>query len=256
MIHFPVLRTKRFTLQMREITIAQSIALAKMPAGQAETTAFLRYAVESYEGKNPDPAFWTIQERTLALCHYLAATNESGADFPVGERGRFSDYFDGSFDTEEVRPVEVGEVGGDAWTMFDLTGRDAEIIETLQGELVNASGQPVDGRAFWIIGAMAAQLRRKGEGKKDDLSSGEYETFLFDRMKVFNAFPTSDFLTLMNMFLKERGKLMHYFDFDFLDDGIVFLPKEAVAEKNLPPARFPVDSCFGKRAFEIFGLYL
>lgn len=255
MIHFPILRTRRIVVQLKELTIGQSIALSKMPSHleQSETTAFLRYAVESCEGVSSDPSEWTIQERTLVLCHYLAATNEDGPNFSVGKNGRYSDYFDGTLDGSENRPIYVGNVGGDEWNLYDLIGKDAEVIESLQGELLDGNGSPVTGRAFWLLGAMAAQLRRKDEGKMGELPSGEYEKFIFDRMKVFSAFPESDFLALLLLFSKERKKLDHFFELDFSDKGIVFLPMGAAAEKNLPLARFPVDSCIGSRALELLG---
>lgn len=254
MIYFPVLRTRRFSVQLKELTIGQSIALAKLPVHleQAEITTFLKFAIDSVEGTSEDPSEWTVQERTLALCHYLAATNSENPDFEVGA-GRYSDYFDGSADGNNARPVPLGEVGGDEWHLFDLTGRDAEVIESLQGELKDGMGEAFEGRAFWLLGAMAAQMRRKDEGKKDELPSGEYEQFVFERMKVFAAFPESDFSELLAMFLQKRRSLMHFFDIDFSDTGIVCLPKEAAAEKNLPPARFPVSTCLNAGTLGLLG---
>ena len=94
MIHFPILRTRRLTVQLRELPIAESIAVASMPPHlyEASCTAFLRGAIETVDGIS-DPAQWTVQERTLAVCHYLACTLEDGPDFAVGN-GRFSDYLD------------------------------------------------------------------------------------------------------------------------------------------------------------------
>lgn len=255
MIHFPILRTRRFTVQLKELTIGQSIALAKMPPHleQAETTAFLKYAVETCEGVSEDPSLWTVQERTLALCHYLAAISESGPDFAVGKNGHYSDYFDGSKDGSEPRPISVGTVGGDTWKIYDLLGRDAEIIETLQGELTDDKGEPIEGRAYWLFGAMAAQLRLEGEDKKLDLTSGEYETFVLDRMKVFASFPEANFTDLLLSFLVARKKLVHFFDIDFSSNGIVCRPMEAAADKNLLPGRFPVSACLNARALEVLG---
>jgi len=52
MYHFPILRTKRLTVQLKEISIGESISLASMPAHLNEATcgAFLRYAVQ-YNGQ-------------------------------------------------------------------------------------------------------------------------------------------------------------------------------------------------------------
>ena len=241
MVHFPILRTKRMTLQLRELTIGQSIALAALPSHleQAETTAFLRYARESVQGVASDPLTWTVQERMFAVCHYIAATSADGPDFSVG-KGRYSDYFDGAKEKAGDQ-IDVGELGGDLWSIVDLTGRDAETIERLKGELKDGAGNPIEGKLHWILGAMAAQLRRKEDEAKPE-AEGEYEHYLLDRMKVFAAFPESDFMALMVMFYEGRAKLAHFFNIDFSDAGIIAMPMEAAAD-NLPPARFPISSC-------------
>lgn len=248
MVHFPILRTRRFTLTLRELTIGQSISLASLPSHleQAEVTQFLKFVVENVDGVDKNPASWTVQERTLALCHYLAATSSDGPDFSVGD-GKFSDYFDGTKDHGESR-ADIGVVGGDKWFVTDLTGRDAETIERLDGEL-----EGITGRIHWILGAMAAQLRREGEDKNESMTDGDYEKFVLDRMKVFSSFPESDFMSLMALFFTGLDRLMHFFDIDFSDSGIVFLPTEAAEVKNLPPARFPVGACISQGAFRLVG---
>ena len=139
MIHFPVLRTRRLTVQLRELSIDESIAIAAMPVHleEAAYTAFLRYAVVMDDGKNTDPACWTVQERMLAVCHYLASVLEDGPDFSIGP-GHYSDYLSDSPDistpasSERLRSVILAM---DSGGIRHLTGAMAESIERLLGEM-------------------------------------------------------------------------------------------------------------------------
>ena len=117
MIYFPVLRMRRLTVQLRELSIGESIKIASMPAHleEASVTAMLRYAVESVKGKDiiEDPAHWTVQERIMAVCHYLASISDGEPDFTIG-KGRYSDYLDGGNDVGSMEiDIKIGEVDGD-----------------------------------------------------------------------------------------------------------------------------------------------
>ena len=83
-IHFPILRTKRLTIQMKELSMSSSIALAKMPlhAEQATVTAFLNASIED-AGNFADVAAWTVAERNLAICHYLSCVSEGNPIFSL-----------------------------------------------------------------------------------------------------------------------------------------------------------------------------
>ena len=255
MIHFPPLRTRRLTVQLRELSISESVAIAAMPSHleEAACTAFLRSAVASVQGAE-DPAAWTVPERLLGVCHYLAATAEDGPDFLVGTDARYSDYLDGATDVEtNITQVEVGTVGGDAWSARHLTGAMAESIERMAGEVTDKAGAPMPGRLHWILGAMASQLVRSGETTPDaSLADGAYDEYLVERMKVMSAFPDSDFTALMLAFYAGREKLHHLFRLEFASDGIVAMPKGGAAA-NLPPARFPVHTCISQLAIDLVG---
>lgn len=246
-IYFPVLRTKRVTINLRELTIGESLRLAAMPPDfpEAACTAFLRAAVEDAKGV-VDPAQWTVAERTLAVCQYMAATLEDGPDFSLGN-GRYSDYLMGERDvTSDVVPV--GEVGGDQWFARHLTGGMAEAIERLQGEVDGISG-----RLHWLYGAMAAQLVMAEEiAPVPESGEGEFEAWLLDRMKTLLAYPDSDAEVMVGLFLGARDELQHLFFVDYTHDGIVIMPKGGAAS-NLPPARFPAYSCLSKFAREMVG---
>ncbi|MBL0011136.1 MAG: hypothetical protein IPP22_09355 [Nitrosomonas sp.] len=144
MIHFPALRMRRFTVQLRELTIGESIKIASMPVHleEASITALLRFSVESVKGNSiiEDPQHWTVQERIMAVCHYLASTNDGEPDFLIGE-GHYSDYLDGGNDTAVTEDsIMVGEVGGDIWHIRQFTGAMAESIERLSGEVAGITG--------------------------------------------------------------------------------------------------------------------
>lgn len=249
MIHFPILRTRRLTVQLRELSIGESIAIAGMPGHleEAACTSLLRYAVESAKGVE-DPAHWTVQERVLAVCQYLASVSEDGPDFAIG-KGRYSDYLDGAADISlSVKSVEVGEVGGDAWSVRHLTGAMAESIERMDGEVAGVSG-----RFHWLLGGMAAQMVRAEEEAPDTTEGeGAFDEYLVNRMRVMAGFPESDFTMLMSKYSDGRDKLHHLFRIEFSDDGIVAMPKGGTVG-DLPPARFPARTCISRIAHELGG---
>lgn len=233
-IHFPILRSKRLTVQLKELSIAASIALAKMPihTEQANTTAFLR-AVVDQAGEHADVTQWTVQERTLAVCHYLSSVIDGGPDFAIGEHGHYMDYLDGGHDITRIDTCfDVGELGGDAWQVRHLTGWAAETIERLEGDL-----QGIGGRLHWLIGAMAAQLVRKGEEVPDQFD----EDWLLNRMTVLANYGESDFLALSGLYQAGLDRLHHLFALDFDDEGLLVLPRERGSD--LPPARFRIRAC-------------
>ena len=245
-IYFPALRTKRLRVQLRELTIGESLQLVAMPPDKPEATctAFLRRAGAETDGV-PDPRRWTVPERMLAVCQYMAATLEDGPDFAVGA-GRYSDYLNGERDIGDELVV-VGEVGGDVWKARHLTGGMAEAIERLSGELAG-----IEGRLHWLYGAMAAQLVREGEDVPEpEDGEGAYDEWLLARMATLLAYPDSDAELMMGLFLSAREQMQHLFRVDFAPDGIVAMPKGGAA--TLPPARFPAASCVSEFARQMGG---
>ncbi|MBY0475403.1 MAG: hypothetical protein K2Q13_10150 [Nitrosomonas sp.] len=247
MVHFPILRTRRLTVQLKELSIGESIAIAAMPSQleEAVTTAFLLKAVATVKGIE-NPSDWTVQERMMVVCHYLAAVSDDGPDFSVGD-GRYSDYLEGSADIPiPEEKIEVGDVGGDVWFIQHMTGAMAESIERISGEV-----EGVTGRLHWLLGGMGAQLVRKDE---EILSAsdgeGAYDEFLTNRIRTISGYPESDFATLLNAYMAGRESLHHLFRIELSNDGFVALPKGGAAS-NLPPARFPVRSCVSRLAKDL-----
>lgn len=244
MKHFPLLKTTRLTVQLRELSIGESIEIAGFPdkAEQSECSAFLRSAILAVEKGPADPAKWTVQERAFCTAYYLAITLADGPDFVVGDL-RYSDYLDAEADDGTIT-ADVGEIGGDAWSVQHLTGEMAEAIERLVGEINGPD------RYHWLLGAMAAQLIQNGEAGAV-AGAADYDKYLLDRMRILNAFPESDFETLVAGYYSARSGLHHLFDYDFSDDGIVILPRRGGA--GILPARFPVRRCLSVFALGMAG---
>lgn len=247
MIHFPILRTRRLTVQLKELSIGESIAIAAMPSHleEAVTTAFLLKAVATAKGIE-NPSDWTVQERMMVVCHYLASVSDDGPDFAVGD-GRYSDYLDGGTDIPTPEEMDgLGEIGGDVWLIQHMTGAMAESIERLSGEI-----EGVSGRLHWLLGGMASQLVRQGEVVPDPNSGeGAYDEFLVNRIHTISGYPESDFAVLMNAYMAGRDNLHHLFRVELSSDGLVALPKGGEAA-TLPPARFPVRTCVSRLAKDL-----
>lgn len=247
MINFPALRTKRITARLKELSMLDAIALASLPEhlGEEATTFFLRAALAEASGI-ADPAQWTVQERTLAVCHYMASTFDDGPDFSLdGQKSRYSDYLVGEKDYA-LDGIDVGEVEGDKWSVRHLTGAMAGAIERLQGEIPGIAG-----RTHWQIGLMAAQLVPNGDSG-DQLSDGEFDAFLLKRMQVIAGFPESVFTVLLERYEHGNRELEHLFRISFDDNGLLVLPREGSAAE-LPPARFPARSCITSLAHFLGG---
>lgn len=245
MKHFPSLRTRRLTVQLKELTIGDGIKLAAMPdhLHESATTAFLRCAIDLAQGIE-DPLHWTVQERIFAVGHYLAAVSEDGPDFALGN-GRYTDYLDGSSDTY-IDAAELGEIAGDFWTVTPLTGALAESIERMTREF------DLPGRLCWLIGGMAAQLHVKGQAIPEFASDSQRDEWLLGRMRVFNNYPETDFEHLVSAYYAGLDALHHLFTLQFGDKGIVVLPRDG-AEGGLPPARFPVSACLSQTTLDLAG---
>jgi hypothetical protein len=253
MKHFPPLRTRRITAQLQALSIGDAITVASMPAhmAEAECTAFLTYAIKEAAGDLTNPADWTVQERALAVAHYLAVVADDGPDFSLSDQSRYSDYLDGEADISlALKQVPVGELDGDHWEMRHLTGGMAEAIERLAGEVEQLKN--LEPRLHWIVGSMAAQLVRVNETIPDLATDGIYDEWLLERMKILMAFPEDDFTQLMAAYQQGREKLHHLFAYDFSDEGIVILPKKGGAD-SVSSARFPISACLSKLALTMAG---
>lgn len=267
MQHFPILTTKRLKAQMRELTIMQSIAVAKYPDANKE--ASITYMLSCIAPDAGDPLTWTLQERYLALAHYLMCINTKEPDFPIG-RGVLSDYLYADKDIDPAtinEPVLVGDVGGDVWGMGHLYGYMLESIERTQGLTKNAeTGEPLDPMLHWIFGAQACQLVRVETAEDgsfvrvitdqpDPADVGAFDDWLIAEILTRSQFPDNAFSTMRVFHAVGQSRMLHLFDWAHGIDGRpVFLPhssKEAAAV--LPPATFSPDECISPAAREMGG---
>ena len=227
MIYFPEIRARRFTIQLRELTIGQSLELAARPVHleQSNTTLFLRHAVVN--PKIPVDR-WRIGERVLAVAHYLSCVTQE-PNFKIGQ-GSYADYLV-SEAAQIPDGVDLGTVVGESWRMRHLDGRLAEAIERL-------SVPPLAGRLMWLMGTMAAQMYRPGELEPDTMTEGTLDEWLEARVQAFGQISESEFEEMLLAFHKGREQLTHLFRIDVDDSGIVCRANKEDA--GLPPARFPV----------------
>lgn len=234
MIPFPPLRTRRHVIELRELTIGEAIYLAKLnpAAHEAGVTALLKHAA------GVDTGDWTVQERGLAVAHYMAQTM-GDPDFALGDL-KFSDYFVADEAPDEV---ELGYLLEDHWSMRPLLGRHAEAIE----RFILGGSLPAE-RMSWWLGAMACQLRRPTEAEPD---AADFDGYLAKRITVLQNFPTSAFVDLLTAFLAGQAKLNRLFSLEFTDEGVVFAAREVPAAA---PARFRVSDCFAGVARQILGI--
>lgn len=252
MQHFPILRTRRLSVELQELTIAQSLELAAMPPHlyEAGLNTFLNYAVKTVKAVDgvKSVSDWTVQERYFVMSHYLASTQDTDPNFAIGNAGHYLDYIDAGNDIPDESVAESAEVGGDIWHIRHLLGGMAMSIERLQGEINGISG-----RAHWLLGCMASQLVRAGETVPDvSASEGAFDEWLVERMRIFSAWPESDFIQMLNVYLDWRGKLSHLFNIECFDDGLIVSPKGGAAS-GLPPTRFSFRACLSDIAQALVG---
>ncbi|MGL5304538.1 MAG: hypothetical protein ACRC9M_13240, partial [Aeromonas sp.] len=178
---------------------------------------------------------------------YMASTLDDGPDFSLsGGVSHYSDYLMGGVDYPADR-VELADLQGDAWSMRQLTGRLAESIERLDGELDGVSPY-----SHWQVGVMAAQLIPNGiDGS--ELTDGELDAFILERMRVMLGYPESAFVQLMSMFYRGEERLQHLLKIAVDDGGILVMPAENGGDMAIPPARFLADSCITPLARRMAG---
>ena len=275
MLHFPILSTVRMRMQMRELTIGESIAIAGFPDGgeEAANTLMLRSCAKE---SNIDPMYLTLQERTLAVAQYLMAINTEQPDFPIGSTARFSQYLQANCEIDPStvdRPLYVGELEGDHWAVNHLYGYMLEAIERVQGLVTMpgvAHGQrvPMTPRQHWTFGCMAAQMARVAMSETGEVgavldavpapeSMGQYDDWLIKQMTIFSAMPDNAFAALYMLYRCGKTALHHLFDWEFSVEGRpVFMPApdaQKEAEAALPPATFHAGSCLSPAARELGG---
>lgn len=239
MITFQHTRTNRIAVGLAELTLGQGIALCKLPAQRSEltTTELLRYVAAAADKPRhnyvTDPLLWTVQERALLVCRYLAQVTSDGPDFSVGGDGHLSDYV--MFDRDlAVDQVALGMVAGKDRTMRPLLGVHAQTLEKV-----------CKSRGDWVIGAIAFQISEAAEQVPDwgSMSDVAMLQWITDQMDAIKALPESMFEEVFAAYWRGADALAHFFNLDFDADGPVFQPVEKEGDEALAPARFLASSC-------------
>ncbi|ABO60602.1 hypothetical protein LA345_38945 (plasmid) [Burkholderia vietnamiensis] len=250
MIVFSPLSTRRLDVTLHELGIGDEIALCYLPdkAHEKALTAFLQCAIKAASTPSPkhiaDPRAWTVSERLLVLAHYTTHTASDGPNYAVTEAGKLFDYLDMSRDLPGALPTF--DACGDQWTVHPLIGAEAEALETLQLE------SDLNGHSFWLMGLLAAQLKRPGETAPDAVANPtEYIDWLRTRHAVMRALPGSVTSELFAKYRDAQAQAMQFFRVWFDGEGIIVLPKEA--GDPLSPARFLVLACLSELALSLTG---
>lgn len=240
MIYFPPIQTGRLNVQLRELTMQESVDLAATPLdrNEAALSALLARIVDKASGPNNVPARWTVQERIYVLAHYMACTTEESRNFAVGDEGAtFLDYLDADLDAAPEF-VPAGNACGEEWVARQLNGAQAEVLEAL-----------CTTRLEWTATDMAARMFEAGnaDGMPDAVDApGDYAQWLKARGALFRQFPESEFADLHAAYLRGLGGLHHLFTLDFDEAGHIVLPRASKGGgAALAPARFLVASCIG-----------
>lgn len=240
MLHFPRLLTARLQVQLRELTMREAVSLAATPLGkhEAATTAFLALVVDRADGLHATPGRWTVQERMLAVAHYLSTAGGEGANFGVGD-GRFLDYLHPAAD-HPGDTADAGEACGDQWQIKQLTGDEALAMEAL-----------CTTRFDWMAAGMAAQMRAHDEAAPPDASDapGEYADWLAARVRDVQDMAEGDFGDLFTAYAAGKRALFHLFELDFDAAGHIALARNhGGGDQSMAPARFPIGAAVGRFA--------
>lgn len=264
MLFFQPIRTARFTVQLQELTNADSRALLNISPEYIEQgrTDFLRRAIKhiqwhkGYEQNTLDDL--TVQERLMIEASYLSVVSDY-PDFALGN-GAYTDYlrFEKNYRHSEI---ELGLIPGDEkdediWFIKPLTGLEIEVIEErlLQKKELF--------RIDWITAAMAAQLYRKQEERPDPKADiVQYGDWLEERAEKMTLLPASAFNALFALFIQGSEQISHLFTVNFDDEGLLVFPKvetkvnEKGEEYVLIPARFHPHSKIDEVTKRLFGKF-
>lgn len=209
--------TRRIKSQMQELTLQQAIDLCQVPDSFNEQgiSRALQFIVKE---TNLPLDKWTVQERIVALFHYITA-QEKG-DWQLVDNGSVADYL---IEQDYPETPYIFQDDGDLFHIVPLTGEYVEAIERATDST----------RGKWILAAMAATIR----AENDDFD-GIPDERISENMTRLLALPESVFNRFLAHFQAAQIHLAHCVNIDFHDDGIILLPK---GDTGLPPVRFQFD---------------
>ena len=209
--------THRIKAKMQELTLQQAIDLCQIPDSLNEQgiSRALQFIVTE---ANLPLDKWTVQERIVALFHYITA-QEKG-DWQLVDNGSVADYL---IEQDYPETPYIFQDDGDLFHIVPLTGECVEAIERATDST----------RGKWILASMAATIR----AENDDFD-GIPDERISENMTRLLALPESVFNRFLAHFQAAQIHLAHGVNIDFHDDGIILLPKGGT---GLPPVRFQFD---------------
>ena len=259
-MHIHPLEINRMTVEMTELTVGQSLSVSHIPSTlyEQQITKMLRYCVTSAIGVDADPINWTVQERYLAISHYLSCSYASdddgdGYNFTIGS-GNYFDYLDFSLNAPASNEtLNIGELGGDNWNIRHLTGAMAEAIETTCGTVDTSK------TVHFLVGSMAAQLFITGEKPPEFELKKDLYDWMANRIETFLAYPERDFISLLNLFYVYRKQLNHFFDVRDSHNGfVIYSTKKPLLTNDkgevvtgLVPTRFLAIPCLTRQVTDL-----
>lgn len=269
MYYFPELKTARFSANMQELKIKDTLKLLAIPTNQIEvlTTQFLESILIDCPVK---PKEMTIEERNLCVCHYISATTDDKIpDFIVGDNAKLSDYLNAGkmYPYSKIQPTIIGNFNEQPLAIISISGANAEAIERLNGEVEN-----LNNRSHFLIASMAVQLIFNynendftNDTKINDLLNLTDEQLLAKIDFILNLTET-EFLQILELFTNGIKQIYHYFYINYADEfynensgnyipaGYVVLPiqnEKGGGDNYLSPARFQDYAFFSKINREI-----
>lgn len=207
--------TRRIRAKMKELTLKDVIDLCEIPVHLNElgTSAALEKIIKETSLPLSE---WTAQERIVALGHYLTAQEQG--DFYITDESKLSDFY-----LESDYPENTYQ-----FNELEIVPITAEYLEAIERVIISMNIQNA-----WLIGAMAATIRQKG-----DEWNGTPDEFIQENIQRLLTLPESEFLNLVEHFYKAQEALAHGIEIAFLD-GIV-----AVSQKGEKTNRELVKFCF------------
>lgn len=259
MIVIAPLRTPRLQVEMRELSARDAIALCQLPVDSHEhgITRLLQAVVvptdNPREGQVTDPRLWSVQERGLAVAHYL--NHVIGEDFAIGDGGAvFSDYLLPEGIGAPPAPEPLGEIAGKEWFIQPLLGWHAEAIERLveAGEL-KLNEQEDGNLGGWLLGAMGAQIYSADQEPLDlaNALDSAIDSAIDERADALLNLGQTDFMQLVQAYYLAEPLMAHIFYMTVGVDGFVFMPSREVPVQT--PARFHFSAALQEDALQIFG---
>ena len=257
MINFPLKRTRRLCVELRELSLDEAASVCRIPHDRPEaaTTVFLKAAASRAAKPTDryvtDPRLWTVEERALLVSHYMGTVSTSGYNIQLGALAHLSDYLLLDQDLSETEII-AGEAAGDTWVLTPLLGVHAELLE-----------QVCTSRADWVVGTLACQMRRQDDPAAgvQDMGDMEAESWLRERMQQIRNLPESEVEAIYALYCSQRQRLRHFFipTIGLLSSkperyGIVFVPTEHAEAGVDYPVTFLAVSAVSETTRRVFAL--